>query len=599
MAIKKWVLEADTTITNSFKEGLKNRGSYGNTGAADALEVFSLHGQVADVGAGSKEIARILIRPDVLSIREAISNGEVPSPDDDNAPDYYLRLFNAPHPETLPVNFTLDIHQLDEAFEEGSGVDMSNYTDIGAANWIKKEETPSASGVGEIQVIINPNVGESFDIIIDDETTTVTAGADIPTTVTNIINALVAGSQKVNAEAGDEVNAIKITASTAGAAGNYAYSVDSASGNIKTEDFYMRGGDDYTDWVSAMDVDSGPWTTTVGSFLFNEGDEDLILNVTSYVEQEIWDSVNSVLKAEGAVVNNGMLIKIKTENVSKSYYTKKFFARSSEFFFKRPIIEARWNDSLKDSRGKFYAKKPYMSNNLQTVYLYNSVGGDLADLNLPDGFKLYFSLYEEQTFETPVLLDIPGPDANFVEATRVSTGVYQAVAAVDTSADSLYERWYLSTDGEADIIDVQTSEIVVNQPTPQITTKSEKYIFSITNLKPSYSKSEKPRFRLYSRLKDWSPTIYTVASKAIENKIVDNVYYQIFRATDEEVVVDYGIGTAQQNHEHTLLSYDKDGNYFDFDMSLLQSGYMYGIRFATYTNGEIVEHEQAFKFRVD
>ena len=595
MAIKRWVLESDATISNAFKEDLKNRGSYGNTGAADALEVFSLHGQVDKSGSNSKEIARVLIKPDVLSIRGAILNGDIPSPDSASAPEYYLTMFNAPHPESLPVNFDLSIWKLDESFDEGTGIDLTNYNDIGAANWINKKELASASGTGEITIIINPT--ESFDIIIDGESISVQAGVDTDGTKTNILQALTASTKVDAADTG--INTIGLTAKLAGSIGNYSYSIESSTGNLKTDNLYMEGGNDYTAWTTPMSVDGGPFTSKVGEYNFENGYEDLILNVTEYVKDCIWDSINSELIDESSVVNNGMIIKIETENVSKSYYTKKFFARSSEFFFKRPAIEARWNDSLKDSRGKFYAKKPYMSNNLQTVYLYNSVGSNLVNLNIPDGYALYFSLYEDSAFTTPVLLDIPGNDANYVLAENSQTGVYKATAAVDTAAESLYERWYLSTDGEADIIEVQSSEIFINQPTPVMTVKSDEYIFSITNLKPSYSRSEKPRFRLYSRLKDWSPTIYTVASKAIENKIVDNVYYQIFRATDEEVVVDYGIGTTQQNHEHTMLSYDKDGNYFDFDMSLLQSGYMYGIKFATYTNGEIVEYDKAFKFRVD
>ena len=88
MAIKRWVVEADTTVTNAYKENLNDRGTLGNMGAADSLEVFSLHGQSAALSAGSKEAARILIRPDVLSIRSAIENGDIPNPDATNKPTF-------------------------------------------------------------------------------------------------------------------------------------------------------------------------------------------------------------------------------------------------------------------------------------------------------------------------------------------------------------------------------------------------------------------------------------------------------------------------------------------------------------------------------
>ena len=118
-------------------------------------------------------------------------------------------------------------------------------------------------------------------------------------------------------------------------------------------------------------------------------------------------------------------------------------------------------------------------------------------------------------------------------------------------------------------------------------------------MKPSYTREETAKFRLYTRAKDWNPTIYTVASKEVENLIVEKAYYKIIRLVDEETVIKYGIGTSGTNKEHTLLSYDASGSYFDFDMSLLEKGYMYGIKVMFSINGELKEQPEIFKFRVD
>ena len=69
------------------------------------------------------------------------------------------------------------------------------------------------------------------------------------------------------------------------------------------------------------------------------------LDITPLVEQWL-DSAGNVLGAKG---NNGVLIKLRNdlEDASKSYYTKKFFSRTSEFFLKRPVIEARWDSTKK------------------------------------------------------------------------------------------------------------------------------------------------------------------------------------------------------------------------------------------------------------
>ena len=48
------------------------------------------------------------------------------------------------------------------------------------------------------------------------------------------------------------------------------------------------------------------------------------------------------------------------------------------------------------------------------------------------------------------------------------------------------------------------------------------------------------------------------------------------------------------------MSYDANGNYFDLDMSLLEEGYMYGLKFAFYEDSvsSYVEQPYVFKFRV-
>ena len=62
-------------------------------------------------------------------------------------------------------------------------------------------------------------------------------------------------------------------------------------------------------------------------------------------------------------------------------------------------------------------------------------------------------------------------------------------------------------------------------------------------------------------------------------------------------MISYGTGSDL----HTLMSYDISGNYFDLDMSMLEAGYGYGIRFSYYNGsvGDWVEQPEIFKFRVE
>jgi hypothetical protein len=50
---------------------------------------------------------------------------------------------------------------------------------------------------------------------------------------------------------------------------------------------------------------------------------------------------------------------------------------------------------------------------------------------------------------------------------------------------------------------------------------------------------------------------------------------------------------------YTRLSFDASGSYFDLDMSLLEPGYSYGIKFVHYVNGDWREQPEVFKFRVE
>ena len=123
----------------------------------------------------------------------------------------------------------------------------------------------------------------------------------------------------------------------------------------------------------------------------------------------------------------------------------------------------------------------------------------------------------------------------------------------------------------------------------------ETYVVSTVNLRPEYSDSETARFRFYVRKKGWNPTVYTKATQNNEIEIIDDAYYKIYRVGDDYSVIDYGTGSLN----HTRLSYDSSGNYFDLDMSLLQKDYAYGIKLVFYENGKYVEQSQTFKFRVE
>lgn len=330
---------------------------------------------------------------------------------------------------------------------------------------------------------------------------------------------------------------------------------------------------------------------------FENGDEDLEVDITSHIKK-YFDNL--------LLVDNGFAIIMDpslTNGVSEqNYYTKKFFSRSSEFFFKRPVIEARRNDALLDDRNNFFRESLVHSEdvNKQRIYLYNSVEGVLMDYAAPQNHSLFLRLYTDESRETLATTDAV---AEFISVTSQGNGAYYAeVILKESESTEIYDRWYYSTQGDAaaeNWIVVHESEFSVKTRTPSTSLKTVDHVSKITNMKNSYSKSENARFRIYTRAKDWSPTIYTVASKGVESLIVEKVYYKIIRVSDNEEVIPYGLNESGVNNRHTMTSYDFKGNYFDLDMSLLEPGYMYGIRLMYLIDGEMKEAAEVFKFRVD
>ena len=101
--------------------------------------------------------------------------------------------------------------------------------------------------------------------------------------------------------------------------------------------------------------------------------------------------------------------------------------------------------------------------------------------------------------------------------------------------------------------------------------------------------------RVFVRNKNVNQNIYTVATKELAAFPIKNGYFQVKRIPDDLVVVAYSTGSVN----FSGLSYDKDGNYFDLDMSLLEPGYSYEISFMRISGGITKELSNKFKFRVD
>ena len=320
----------------------------------------------------------------------------------------------------------------------------------------------------------------------------------------------------------------------------------------------------------------------------------------------------------GLKEDDGLMVKLSSayEGAARSYYTKKFFGRNTEFHFKQPYIEARWDSSVQDDRGNFYYSSSLATaeENLNTIYLYNYFRGRLRNIpgvgtgNIGVSF---FSGSADDTAPGTEKIKLVG-DTTHVRATNlytstgsyVSTGIYKASVALTAAAtpiSTLYDVWFKIDNTKTSAYDAgthyHTGSIKPKVIKPSAIAPNEEYVVSIKNLKNIYRSDETARFRVYTRKKDWNPTIYSKAVSTAEVNIVESGSYEIYRVTDNLKVIPYGTGSDN----HTVMSYDASGSYFDLDMNILETGYMYGINFAFYNQDvdEWVQQPDSFKFRVE
>jgi len=490
MGIKRYFANKDNTITNAFKNNLLTRGTGSNMGASDILETFVIHGETsASISALNAEETRILLEFPVSSIISDISSGVIPS----SSIEFRLKMYNAPHANSVPLSYSLDIAMLDRAWTEGSGLDMENYSDYGVSNWIDASDGVTWSATGSDYLV----------------------------------------------------------------------------------------GSDYS-----------------SSQFFEIGTEDIDINLDFAMEK--WrSSANS---------NFGVLIKFDNQIISGSqgsYYTKRFFGRGSEFYFKRPVLEARWDSSRKDNRGNAGVSSSLApaADNLNTLHLYNKIRGQLKDIPSLDGVAqdILVSFYSGSAGvplgEKLVVQNTAGTSTlNLTGGLLIEnginiTGVYSASFATTSTFATVHDVWWSGSTqyytGSFSPTSITASELIYET----------EYISDITNLQSSYLRGQKPRLRAFARQKNWQPNIYTVATSDIEPQIIEDAYYRLYRTIDNMEIIPFGTGSSNKNF--TRMSYDLSGNYFEVDTDFLEAGYSYGIQLAYYLDGQYREQPEVFKFRVD
>lgn len=304
---------------------------------------------------------------------------------------------------------------------------------------------------------------------------------------------------------------------------------------------------------------------------FVKGDEDLEINITDQLSNLM--DINNQFSSDLSFV-----IKISDEETNKSVYKKKFSSRSTEYFFKKPVLEVRWNSTIKDDRiNSFCSSSLAGEDNINTLYYNNYIRGELKDIpGITSGSNIYVHLYDN--------INASGSALGIFTGSWISTGSYAVDFFLEQSG-TVYDFWRDSSNSNTYF----SSSLTLTKFTDPVLNHK----ISMPNLKQEYSIEETVRFDLLSK-KLHNINYYVKFQPNVEPIIIENAYYQIKRVVDNLIVVNYGTGSVQ----HTQLSFDKNGNYFNFPINLLEQGYMYEISYLFKFGNDYREQNDKFRFRV-
>lgn len=605
MTIKRYNSEKDNTIVNALKENLTSRGSKGNLGAADILEVFSIFGQA---NTSSLEQARILVQFPIDQISADRDSNIIP---DSGSTTFKIKMSNTPHGQTTPKNYSLVVHPVVRDWTEGDGLDMESYLDVEASNWVSASSdvpwhTTGSDYASASYLSVNTvpiEYAQTFEVGTEDLEIDITGLTE--EWIKYYKNDSTAASASIeflfNPSENDKVSLYSHEGE------QYTYTFITSSTYSINNDVYLELSGTAAATAGALQnrIDSdfgGSITTALDGAVLSLTQSVNGLHGNTTISSSITSDIASFSGFSGGagMPNYGLVVKLRDdyENGSKerSYYTKKFYARSSHEFFLKPKIEVQWDDSVSDDRNHIIKSSSLApsSDNLNNIYYYNHFRGNLVDI--PNtGSSVVVRFYPTLGGSEASIVQEDGTVSTFVSASRSSQGIYKAVFAYSGSETTLNDVWFRSDSGTETAL-VTGSGFTVYTDNVDMSYPISSYVVNITNLKPTYLQGEKATFRVYTRNKNWSPNIYTVASQEAPVNTIRELFYKITKVSDNYEVISYSTSSTPS---YSKLSYDKDGSYFDLDMNLLEKNNAYQISFVFKEESNYVELSDKFRFRVD
>ena len=296
----------------------------------------------------------------------------------------------------------------------------------------------------------------------------------------------------------------------------------------------------------------------IGEQTFDNGNEDLNVDITDYVNQVIsGQTVNQGLGIAFDVVYQDLNVAIDQSVAFFTKYTQTFF---------EPYVESYFDDIIKDDRSNF------IEGMNQNLYLYVTKGSN------------YYNLDSNPT------VDIMDSNGNVLTSnlstTLVKKGVYKVICSIYDSCNGkkfFYDKWKnLIIDGTS-VSDV-TQKFIPKSYTAGYTIgenqiDSNRYSFQFYGVK------------LSEKIKRGDIRKITISIKSInETKtiLLDELYYRMYILE----------GRTQVNvHDWTLIDKTNNENSFHFDTSMyIPREYFIELKGKTHT--EEIHYKEPIKFEI-
>lgn len=310
--------------------------------------------------------------------------------------------------------------------------------------------------------------------------------------------------------------------------------------------------------------------------VFRTGEEDLNVDVTRLVSASL----------VGAIPDCGFRISFSgsQETDSQTRFVKRFASRHAANVRNRPKLRVYFDDSIHDHHEDFFFDlsgslflnnfhRGTAANLVSGSSLIQLTGSNCIALTLMSG--AFTSSYTGSQHNLGVAFSAGVYSATFAipsNHVQLNTEIKNAGSATFTEVWSSLDRTVLFV----------SSTLVIKLPTrTSFDAEQPRRIFNVTNMRPTYKRSERARFRVYAQDAGIEGDFKLKKIPfELTSLIVDQLYYQIRDAHSSDIVIPF-----DRVYNSTLASVDGKGMFFDLFIDSLEPGRVYQVDLLVINNG--------------